>query len=108
MKLMNKTTSQNQQGVGHVVVIIGLVVIMAVGLVGWRIESHHKVKQTALVVTSPTPRSTTDSSAPAAGSSDYASDLNGINSSMSQESTDSSSANSAVNDQQSEVTVPAN
>jgi FtsZ-interacting cell division protein ZipA len=101
---MNHSKMRNQQGVGHILVIVGLVVVVAIGFVGWRIVDRHKTKQTVTTASqSAAPASTNSTSGSA-----YNSDLNSINSSMNQENSDSSSASTAVNDSNSQIAVPTN
>jgi predicted negative regulator of RcsB-dependent stress response len=96
---------------GHAVTVLVVVVVLAVvGLVGWEVAMHHN-KTTKL--SSSKASSTQLSAIPSANTksadnNSLQASLNGIDSSMNTEANDGSATNNALNDQQSEVTVPTN
>lgn len=103
MKLQNR---QNQAGHSVLAGLIVVAVIALVGFTGWRIHEHRKQTEE----TAQTTASTTAGQTPKSGTSnaDLQSDLNGIDSSMSQAAKDGDSATSALNDSQNEVSIPTN
>jgi hypothetical protein len=109
---MYKLNSQNQHGNTVLHVLMGVVVVAVIVFVGWRIAERHK--NTSVAVTSPVSSTTAATAATATplaagtNNSSLSSDLSNINGSLTQSSQDSSSANSAINDQQNEIVVPTN
>jgi flagellar basal body-associated protein FliL len=99
---------------GHILLYSVLVVaIVGVGGLGaWKIHEHDKAsttaKATTAIPTTPTYQAVT---APLPTGTDNASlqnDLSNVNSSFNQQTSDQTTVNGAVNDQQNEITVPTN
>ncbi|HUD81055.1 MAG TPA: hypothetical protein VMR08_00280 [Patescibacteria group bacterium] len=120
---MKTPTKLNQCGNAFVHVLIGLVVLVAIGITGWRIYDLRNSKKTDIVTsnvssTKAVPASaasataqTTTSNVPIASGTDNASlsgDLKAISGSLNQESQSSASATASINDQQNEIQVPTN
>lgn len=92
--------------VGFVVII--LVAVAATGAIAWR---HRNTSHKAAATTSSTTSAANPMTAALPSGADNASlqaDLANLNSANAQDSQNISSANTAVNDQQNEITVPTN
>jgi hypothetical protein len=107
MKTPNKL---NNFGNTAIHLLLGIIVLVAIGFVGWRIVKEHNSSETPVIASHTSTQSTT-SSVPLASGTDNASlnsDLNAVNSSLGAESQSSSSANSSLNDSHAEIQVPTN
>lgn len=112
------STHKNQSGHTLLIALLGVVLVAAVVVVGWRVKNDNKAANTANTPptsnsTATTPNSTSNSSAAATipagtSNSDLNNDLSSINSSISQDNSNASAANTAINDQQNQITVPTN
>ena len=98
----NRTLDQHGHAVAYV---IAAVVVLAVGLAGWQVARHHKKAPSSNSQAS-TASTTPMTSADATDNASLDQDLRSIDGSLSQENTDSNAANTALNDQQSQVQVP--
>lgn len=105
---------RNQKGVAAVETVLILVIVAILAGTGWYVYKARKnsdknlsnatsasQSQTASQTPATTPPSATDNQS-------LQSDLDSINSAQSQASQDNNSAGAAVNDQQSEISVPTN
>lgn len=114
---MNSDSNQPGNAKGSIIPVALLVIVIAIlGLVAWRIHSN-RVNKVAKNQSTISTVSSSNASTPSTATSDKpvitsdqsaTNDLQGINSSLGQDSTNINSTNSAVNDQQSEISVPSN
>jgi hypothetical protein len=103
---------------GHTVLfgVLIVAVLAAVGFAAVRIHNHNKVSvaNTSSTVSAGSPTSSNSEnavSAPLPSGTDNSSlqgDLSNVNSSLGQQASDQNAASTAVNDQQSEISVPTN
>src|ERR1700685_136224 len=96
---------KNQSGNSILFVILGVVILAVIGFAGYKVLKHHNYKAniqtTSASTTSPSSNSSQATALPAGTSNtNLQNDLDSINGSMNQESSDQTSANAAVNDQQ--------
>ena len=101
---MKTPQNTNQAGFTAVAGAAVIVVLVLIGFTAWRIHDKHHTNTAANNTGSTaatTPSTTTDNGS-------LKTDLNGINSSLNTENQDNSTAGTALNDQQNEITVPTN
>ena len=112
---------KNQSGHTPLLALLGIVVLAGIVAIGLRVHQQMDSKTVNLgkgptvtassnqAATTSTSSSTPSSTIPAGSSNaDLNSDLTSINSSIAQDNGNVTAANSAVNDQQNEITVPTN
>jgi|GEM_PF-1890045 len=96
---------KNQYGHTALIVVLGVIVLAVVGFAGYTVVKHHnKTNKNGTSQTASGQQSTTLSSGTDDNSLD--SDMNSINSSANQESNESNTVTSGLNDQQ--ISVPTN
>ena len=96
--------TKHESGHGIIIALVVIIVVAGIGLSGYLVWKRHDKK-----AASPVQHSAASQSAASPGSlsnDELGSDLNGVNSAVSQEGQDISNANNALNDQQNEVQVP--
>ena len=92
--------------------ILIIVLVVAIGAGSWFVmHRHHSTTASTAHTAATTSAPASSTTTPLTAGTDNASlqtDLTNINSTMQQSSQDSTSANSAINDQQNEISVPTN
>ena len=104
---------RKQKGMAALETVLILVIVAILAFTGWYVYKARKNSDKNLsnaTSASQTARQTPAATTPAGATDNQSlqSDLNGINSAQSQASQDNNSAGAAVNDQQSEISVPTN
>jgi len=104
---------KSDSGSAFLEIILIVLVVVVVGLVAWKIKKDHDDKKTATIGGTTATSSTTSVpvTSPLQSGTDNASlssDLTNINSGLSQTNQDGAASNTAINDQQQEITVPTN
>jgi uncharacterized protein HemX len=107
---MKRTADHTESGHAILYAVLAIVVVAAVGLSAWRIHKHHQTQKSATTAASSTTSNTAVSAplAPGSNNSSLQSDLTNINGSLTQQTADQNASNTAINDQQSEISVPTN
>jgi uncharacterized protein (UPF0333 family) len=101
------SVKKNEHGVGLVEGVLIVVIIAAIGFVGWYVYKHRST--TTKPVASTTASSTTSSPAPLpSGTSNAAlqSDLSNVTNTSNQSAQDMSATNNSLNDQSTMTSVP--
>jgi hypothetical protein len=112
----------NQNGFSHGMILLSLCLILAIGLIGFRVYSHSQNNKTAAVIMSPSPITSSQPSSnvglinpttmPALANGTDNSTLNGnlsnINTSLAQENMYNSAVTSGLNDSSNQISVPTN
>lgn len=106
-KMKQKNSPKQTQSGSAALIVLVVAVVALVGLIGWQVVRHHHASQAA---TAQTKQSATSSSGggTSPANSDLNQDLQGINSAMNQENSDSTAANNGLNDSRNQVSVPTN
>ncbi|MFI5271271.1 MAG: hypothetical protein ACHQT9_04475 [Candidatus Saccharimonadales bacterium] len=104
------TSKSDERGFGPLEGLLVVVIIAAIGVVGWYVYSHRTTTSTSPVsVSTPsssTPTSTNTPISSGTTNSDLQSDLSTVNASASQSSQDINASNSALNDKSTFTAVP--
>jgi hypothetical protein len=112
-----------QNGFSHPLIFLSIAIVLVIGFIGYRVYDHNKKTNpkvaTVTIKTINNPQSSNTSTnapspdfkAPLASGTDNStlnSNLNNINSSLSQENNDNTSVNSGLNDSSNQISVPTN
>lgn len=100
---------QSQTGHSATIMLVALLVlagIVTAGYVVWQRQYTYTATPSTNYASNSS--SSTYSSSSGSSNADLGSNLSGVNSSLSKESSDQSGANGAINDQQNQVQVPTN
>jgi len=107
----------NQNGFSHGMILLSLFLLLAMGLIGFRVYNHSQNSQTASVM-SPTSQPSSNvglinptTIPPLANGTDnstLSSNLSNINSSLSQDNMYNSAVTSGLNDSSNQISVPTN
>jgi len=112
MKQLHHPTTEDGSSIIHILLL--LAVIAVIGLAGWAVYRHRhtQIAQTAAVTTGSQPlqaaTSTSYTLTPGTDNQSLQTDVNAASGSLNSESQTMSSADNALNDQQSQIQVPTN